>query len=186
VAAGDAPALSRRTGFFLQMEHGLDARHAGLFQPRRHSPQISPERPDVRDALSSHENFVLPLSHDEVVHGKGSLIGRMPGDDWQKFANLRALLGYQWTVSREKTFIHGRRIRPARRVERKQPARLVVLRPPEFRRHASGGGDSESHARAAPKIPHRPAAARQMARGAQQRRRNLRREQSGKPRRRQR
>ena len=88
--------VSDGLGFTFKWDMGWMHDTLGYFQ---HDPVHRPWHQDQLTFASSYrdqEHYLLPLSHDEVVHEKRSLLGRMPGDEWQQFANLRALFGYQW------------------------------------------------------------------------------------------
>lgn len=92
------PAYDGGLGFTMKWDMGWmnDTLHylqRDAIHRKHHQNELS-----FRMIYAFHENFVLPLSHDEVVHGKRSLLSQMPGDYWQRFANLRLMYGYQYTT----------------------------------------------------------------------------------------
>ncbi len=106
------PAVSRPTyagGLGFHYKWNMGWMHDTLTYMARDPVHRSHHQAELSFGLvyAFNENFVLPLSHDEVVHGKGSLIGKMPGDTWQQFANLRAYYGFMWGHPGKKLLFMG-------------------------------------------------------------------------------
>ena len=104
------------------------------------------------------ENFVLPISHDEVVHGKRSVVGKMPGDEWQRFANVARLLRLHVGPSGQEAPVHGPGVRPDDGVERRRIAALVAAR-----LLAAPGRPEADRATSTPSIAARPPSMRATA-----------------------
>jgi 1,4-alpha-glucan branching enzyme len=101
------PAHLGGLGFGFKWDMGWMHDTLQYFQQNPIHRQYHHNKLTFRMLYSFHENFVLPLSHDEVVHGKGSLIGKMPGDEWQRFANLRLLFAYMFAQPGKKLLFMG-------------------------------------------------------------------------------
>ena len=98
------------------------------------------------------ENFILPLSHDEVVHGKGSLLGKMPGDPWQRFANLRSLYAYMWAHPGKKLLFMGGEIAQEREWDAEGSLDWHLLETPKHAGVQSLVRDLNAHYRAEPAL----------------------------------
>ena len=125
VAAGRTTAAS---GFGFKWNMGWMHDTLEYFAREPDPPALPPPRADVRMVYAYSEHYVLPLSHDEVVHGKRSLLGRMPGDRWQQLANLRALYAYMWAHPGKKLLFMGGELAPGARVGPRARARLGPAR----------------------------------------------------------
>ncbi len=101
------PPGSAAWAFRLQVEHGQDGNDTLAYVHRTRAPAVAHHRLTFGLVYAFSENFVLPLSHDEVVHGKARCLSKMPGDDWRRFANLRAYLSFMWTQPGKKLLFMG-------------------------------------------------------------------------------
>jgi 1,4-alpha-glucan branching enzyme len=106
------PMVSRPTyvgglGFGMKWDMGFMHDTLAYLKESPHNRKYHQEKITFRPMYAFSENFVLPLSHDEVVHLKGSLLAKMPGDEWQRFANLRLLFGYMWGQPGKKLLFMG-------------------------------------------------------------------------------
>ena len=142
------PMVSRPTdvgglGFGLKWDMGWMHDTLDYFERDPIHRRYAQDELTFRMVYAFTENFTLPLSHDEVVHGKGSLLSKMPGDRWQQLANLRALFGYQYGQPGKKLLFMGDDLAVGDGVGPRRPAAVVAARATRARRDPALGRDAQ-------------------------------------------